>query len=233
MKKLTFALALLATVATVQAQTTNQVLSRNAVGYQRFDLPKGSLTLIRPDFYPLDGGILKATNLFQRQLPANSRVFYYDAFGQFGVSPGQYAIDTMGALKFSTNITFTPGRSFWVQIPPTAASNNYTMYIMGEVPDSFNMGSSNKTITVPAGLSQLGIPYPVTTAFSNTHLGRISKVNDRVITWSGSNYVTYTRAALRWPTNMPPIQPGEGFFYVNANLNSTNWVEPKPYSWPN
>lgn len=232
MKKLLVVLFAASLGINASAQT-NQVLSRNAVGYQRYDIDKGKLYMIRGDFLSLTSATFKASGIFGSQLPNNTSVYYFDPLA---VPQAGYVTDSRSLFGvWSTNITFRPGVGFWVKIPTTAPSNTYTLFLMGEVPDSLNMGSTNAVRAVYPGLNQLGYSFPVSVAWTNTHLAKISKAGDKVITWdvATTGYLQSVRSLFGAWGGAPTLMPGQAFFYMTTNmLNATNWIEAKPYTWP-
>jgi len=238
MKKMLVAVAALAFAMSASAQT-NQVLSRNAVGYQRFELQKGVLYMIRPDFFAMTGSLstVKAAAMFGNQLPNGTTINFFDPLAL--PTPG-YVQDSRSAFGvWGTSINFKPGHGFWVKIPSTAVSNSYVLYLMGEVPDSLNLaalnsGPTNQVVAVYPGLNQLGYSFPVSVAWTNTHLAKISKTGDKVITWDAATtgYLQSSRSAFGAWANAPTLTPGQAFFYLNTNTVATNWIEPKPYTWP-
>ena len=132
MKKLILVAIMTAFVASLAQAQTNQVLSRNAVGYVKLNAEKGKLLLGRTDFIPMNGSYV-ASNIFgTAQWPNGTRVLSYDTS-----LPG-YRTDSKSFAGWSTNITFTRGKGFWFQVPTTAPSNNYDIFLMGEVPDQID-----------------------------------------------------------------------------------------------
>ncbi len=235
MKKMLVAVAALAFAMSASAQT-NQVLSRNAVGYQRFELQKGVLYMIRPDFFAMTGSLatVKAAAMFGTQLPDGTRVNYYDPLAL--PTPG-YKQDARAFGAWSANINFKPGNGFWLKIPATAISNSYVLYLMGEVPDSLNLtalnSATNQVTAVFPGLNQLGYSFPVSVAWTSTALAKLSKNGDKVITWNPTTtgYLQSAKSFGAW-VGAPTLTPGQAFFYLTTHANSTNWIEPKPYTWP-
>lgn len=222
MKKIMAVTAAIVLAASLVAWA-QQVLSRNAVGYQRVTLAKGSLSILRHDFEPLDTP-LAISNVFAG-LPLNSKVFLW--------RPDQsgYIIATRGLTGWGTDGSniLTRGRGFWVQIPVSAASNFYDVYLMGEVPDRFTAPTS--VVAVAAGLTLAGYPYPVEIAWTNTTLAKMAPMGSKLFVWDGTNFIPYTRGLTGWgaATNLL-VRPGMGFWLQWAS--ATNWTEAKPYTWP-
>jgi len=223
MKKLILVAIMTAFVASLAQAQTNQVLSRNAVGYVKLNAEKNKLLLGRTDFIPMNGSYV-ASNIFgTAQWPNGTVVYTYDPS-----LPG-YKIDNKGFAGWSTNIVFTRGKGFWFKVPATAPSNNYDIFLMGEVPDATT--APDTTNTVANGIAQIGYPYPADVYWTNTTLAKGSPNGAIVYTWDGTNYVLNNKSFAGWANPNLIITPGQGFWYKN-NLATTNWVEVKPYTWP-
>lgn len=222
MKRVGVALLAMTALAAVVVAQTNQVLSRNAVGYTRVVVPKGGFQMVRMDFEDLEGGDLRAADVIGDQLPVGSRVYWYDP------SLATYVTDLRGAGGWTTNIIFERGRGLWLRVSSTAPSNEYVVYLMGEVPDRFTAPSSG--VSIASGFTQVGYMYPADILWTNTTLAKNAKIGDRVYYWSGSNYVQVLRGPGGWSDPNLLITPAMGFWY--RTTSATNWWETKPYTWP-
>lgn len=222
MKKLLFS-ALAIFLSVVAIALGQQVLSRNAVGYQHVTLTRGQLALIRHDFERLDTS-LAVSNVFG-SLPVGTRVYLWreDQLGYISIGRGPVGWGSPGSNELMR------GRGVWVQVPSTAVSNEYQLFLMGEVPDRFTAPTT--TVPILPGVKLVGYSYPVDIMWTNTTIARNAPVGSRIHTWSGSGYVTYGRGPVGWgaATNLV-ITPGQGFWVQWAS--GTNWTEPKPYTWP-
>ncbi|MBN1268809.1 MAG: hypothetical protein JXB04_04420 [Kiritimatiellae bacterium] len=224
MKRLGVAiLVITALAACIVFAQTNQVLSRNAVGYTRVVVPKGGLVLVRMDFEDLAGGDLHAADVIGDQMPMGSVVYHYDN------GLGGYATDNKTVLGWSTNIIFDRGMGLWLRVPSTAVSNEYVVYLMGEVPDRFTAPTSQ--VAVASGITQLGYLYPADVLWTNTTLAKNSKLGDVLYWWDGSNYVANNRSVLGWANPNLVLTPSMGFWF-KTTAAATNWIEDKPYTWP-
>ncbi|MFH1184547.1 MAG: hypothetical protein V1755_05850 [Chloroflexota bacterium] len=224
MKRVGVALLLIMALAAcwVFAQT-NQVLSRNAVGYVRIVVPKGGLVLVRMDFEDLQGGDLRAQDVIGDQLPLGSVVYNYRP------SLGAYVVDNRTVLGWSTNIIFDRGMGLWFRVPANAVSNEYVVYLMGEVPDRFTAPTSQ--VAVASGITQLGYMYPADILWTNTTLAKKAQLGDILYWWNGSNYVANNRTVLGWANPNLVITPAMGFWF-RTTAAATNWMETRPYTWP-
>ena len=227
MKRILAAMGIALVGVTVSAQT-NQVLSRNAVGYQRIDLPSSGFELVCNQFNQLDGSPSVLSNV----LPAasnNTQVILWDQVAQQYVTITR----TKGAWGTAGSGGTNPvdrTKGFFLRGP---AGVSQTVYIMGEVPDRL---TATQTVSYAIqGFNALGIGYPVSMAWTNTTLAQSLPNNDQIIIWSSAvtNYLTYTKSKNQWNdgTNLV-LRAGQGF-YIRKNSTGTNtWTQVKPYTWP-
>ncbi|HMP74343.1 MAG TPA: hypothetical protein PKE55_13875 [Kiritimatiellia bacterium] len=223
MKKLALAIAGSAIIAA--GAYAQQVLSRNAVGYVKLDIAKGTLALVHNPFLPLQSPTLTVTNLFGNQLPNGSALFIWDPASQSYLSETR----TFAGWLPGTN-ALDPGRGFFINIPASAVSNNYTVFMMGEVPDRFTQPTAS--LGVVSGLNLLGFPYPTQEFWTNTTLAASLPSGSAVFIWNQGtqSYSSETRTFAGWLPGTALFQPGQAFF-VNTSAGST-WNVVKPYTWP-
>lgn len=224
MKKLIIATLALTVVGSSVLAQTNQVLSRNAVGYVRVEAPSNKLNMIRLDFINLAGSPYTVTNLFGNQLSQGAVVYIWDISNQVyrteskqlrGWSPGTNAIRR--------------GYGIFMQ-----SFSNTQIFLMGEVPDQ----STAPTTVVHglAGLNLTGYPYPADLLFTNSPYFANAVQGDILYTWNvdSQTYNTYSRQLRGWSpadhTNLV-LKPGQGFWYQRTAGN-VSWTFPKPYTWP-
>lgn len=212
--------------ATASMAQTNQVLSRNAVGYEKFDIATGTLALVRADFNDLSGANLTVTNLLGSQLPQGTTVFIWDR------NAAIYKSESRGRSGWNpgTNV-ISRGAGFWIQLPAVAPSNNYSVYMMGEVPDSVTAPTT--TIANITGFDLLGLAYPVATTWTGTTLAAGAPSGANLFIWdqNAQTYASYSRGRSGWntPANFT-IQPGQGFWFQTTATQT--WSQVKPYTWP-
>jgi hypothetical protein len=235
MKKITLAIAGLALIGNAVFAQTNTVLSRNAVGYVKATIPKGKLALLRNDFEDITGRGLAITNVIGDQVPDGSTVLIWDY--SFNPAPKYIAINKAapgrGGWGAAGTNRLLRGRSFFLQIPSGAVSNEYQVYLMGEVPDKTTAPTTS--VTVINTLGMYGLPYPVSEYWTNTTLAKQAVDGDTLLLWNGTNYVAYNKAAPGrggWGagTNVV-LTPGQGFWF-RTSAASSNWMVGKPYTWP-
>lgn len=230
MKKILIALAAIAIGSQVaEAQLTNQVLSRNAVGYIKTTLQTNKLYLLRNDFVGLQAP-LAISNAIGNQLPLNTEVLLYNE----GTQVYRPAI-IYGAFGWGLGGTnqLVRGQAFFIRMPAAAASNQYQLFMMGEVPDTITAPTT--TYNVATGLNMDGYPYPAQARWTNTQYSKSLAINAEILTWNVTNQ-TYNPAVIKgvfgWGAsgNALVIQPGQGFFI--RSTNAVSFGEAKPYTWP-
>ena len=228
MKKIALVVLLALVCSIAYGQT--QVLSRNAVGYVKILGEKGKLTLGRSDFEAMDSaGGIQVSNMFGDQLPDNTILYLWNreaaAYKTIAKAPrsGWAAAGTTRVAR---------GQGFWIRVSGAAASNEYPVYIMGEVPD--RLTSPTTTVTGISGLNMFGFPYPVQGLWTNTDIALKAPVNSILYLWDQSNqaYKTYAKAPRSgWTTATNLVlYPGQGFWL--RNTGTFDWAESKPYTWP-
>ena len=217
MKKTIIALAVIALVAPLAFG--QEVLSRNAVGYVKVTAPKG-FALVSMDFENMGGDT--AADIIGDQLPQGSSIFFWDPVGQ------TYVGETKTKTGWAGTNKITLGRAMFFSVPNTAASNEYQVYLMGEVPAT--TGQTYKTV----GFYFQGYPYPVAQTWTNTDIAKQTAQGDSIFWWdvSGQTYAGATKTKTGWggaATNKV-LNPGEGFIISAIAALTVN--ETKPYTWP-
>jgi hypothetical protein len=222
MKKITAILLGTLIASSAALASTNQVLSRNAVGYVKVDFPKG-FTLVQNTFNPM-GAPIAISNTFA-SLPNNSRVHIWNGAGYSTITKA-----ALGGWGAGGSNLLQRGSGFWIEIPQAAASNSYPIFFMGEVPDD-----ASTVVPLTAGFNMKGYPYPVSDKWTNTPIAKASPNNSKLHIWTGSNYNTFTRAALGgWNSaSNVVLNPGQAFWVeFPSAASSTNVSVTKPYTWP-
>lgn len=212
---------------------TNQVLSRNAVGYEKVTVPTSGLQLVRLDFVPVGttpgAESITVSNLIGGQLPNFSQVFVWNVTNQ------TYNSSTRNRSgDWSPNLLIPRGAGMWLK---SAATSNLDVYLMGEVPGVYVSGT-NTTNVIKSGITLSGYPYPAGIMFTNTDLYKNSTNFDQLFVWNSEvqSYNTWTknRSGVWQPTTITnlELQPGQGFWYVSKQVGDFLWTESKPYTWP-
>ena len=228
---------------------TNQVLSRNAVGYVKVDVRSNGLTAASIPFNAFSntvGGVL-GSQLVGNSFPANA-----DQIMKWNKSLQNYQTYYKNNSGLWCNITNTsaetrdtlvPGEGFWIK---NRRLTNQTVYVMGEVPDSF-AGMRTSTTHIVAGLNFISYSFPVEKAISNLTLFSAAVKNafpanaDQIMTWDSvrQGYKTYYAHTNGWRniTNTAQnttdvLHPGDGVWYKRRGASGFTWNEVKPYTWP-
>ena len=226
-KTLVIALGLAVLAGGAFAQT-NQVLSRNAVGYIKQTTVKSNFFLVTNPFNDINGGPVTVTNLIGNQVPNGTVVMLWDPSGQ------EYRFETRSAgLWIPGTNRIGPGRGFWLKMATTAShSNNYQVYLMGEVPDKFTLPSN--TMAVLPAFNLIANPYPVTTPYTSLVASLPPRNGDVGILWDAANqaYVFESRSAGLWIPGTNMLSPGQGFWYKSSRTSNMTLTVTKPYTWP-
>jgi len=209
---------------------TNQVLSVNAVGYVKVDLlATNKLHLLANNFEPLSGPIA-ISNTFA-SLPAGTTVYLWDEVAQSykpGISRSLFGWPPAGSNRLER------GSSFFLKTAGLATNvASYSVYLMGEVPDSSTAPTSSYNTAV--GLKLVGNSYPVSTRWTNTSLAKSVSPGSIIYVWdavSQSYGAGISKSLFGWPPagNNLVLNPGQG--YIVKTTNSVGYSESKPYTWP-
>ncbi len=227
MKKLVVMMALVMACGAAFAQT-NQVLSKNAVGYVRVDTEGGKQYLVAPSFESMDAG----GNTIENVIPAaasglggGTKAYLWDAVSQSYRSETLQTFPTT-AWNPGTNV-LARGSSFW--LVPSGTDTN-SIYFMGEVPSETNAVKS-----IAVGLSFLSGSYPVDTPITNTTLIDTLGGGDKAFFFSADvgswvSETVQTFPSLDWNPGTNVIAAGYGV--VIKSTAGGSWDELKPYTWP-
>lgn len=230
MKKLTAILLGTLIASSAALAQTNQVLSRNAVGYVKINLQSNKLYLVSNPFVNLDGvGDPRLTNVFSA-VPPGGRV---DVWNENNTMYDTYQKSTRGTWSANA-LTATIKRADGVFIRTPATNAPVDLFLMGEVPDKFT-APSNFVARVP-GITMVGLPYPVTIRFTNTVLAQQVPNGSIVAVWdtAANQYVNYQKSTRgTWSANAlnADLTPGQGLV-IRATNAASSWYETKPYTWP-
>ena len=228
MKKAVAILATTLAAAAAMAQT-NTVLSKNAVGYVRIDVPTNKLALIANPFVQVGTSVESATvqALFGdvgSPLPSGVQVLVWNPSGQkYNVE----LFDSIDGWSPGTNI-ISRGQGIFFKVPSSYTSSTYSVYLLGEVPTAI------KTNRLTAGFNAVGYGFPTTVQLTNSAINLLAAGGDQVSTWNvatQSYQINLFDAIDGWSTPSQVFTPGQGIFYKRLG-SATNWVEAKPYTWP-
>lgn len=228
MKKLTVLILAIALVCPLAFGQT-QVLSRNAVGYVKVTVASNGYNLVRIDFEGL-GDDTTVSNVIGEQLPNGSFVHIWDRSLKTYVSVQK----PLRGGAWGANV-LNRGDAFWLRVPGlVATSNEYTVFLMGEVPDTFG-GGGTSSIPNLTGIDAIGYAYPAEIRWVDTELASNAPNGAFLHVWNGSNYLSYQKP-LRggWPSAASNVvlHPGQAFWYRPGSSVTQTWTETKPYTWP-
>ncbi len=209
---------------------TNQVLSRNAVGYVKINLiASNKLHLVANTFEPLGAPIAISNAL--NELPPFSSVYLWDNGAQ------QY-LPSIGKTAFGwgpgASNKLTRGRAFFIRTPSTATNvASFPIHLMGEVPDQITAPTTTTAVAVGLGLT--AYTYPVATSWTNTALAKSLPIFSSIYVWdvSAQAYLpSMGKTVFGWSPAAKALvlQPGQGIIVQSTGTVSA--VEVKPYTWP-
>jgi hypothetical protein len=248
----------LALAGSVALGQTNQVYSRNVVGFVEVDLPPtGGCVFAAVNFKAVGGSNLTVAAIFgTNQLVKDTifaradKIYLWNAgmqdFDRYAQKPsgGFYKQDSWQAGN-PTNPVVANGVGFWLQ-SSSVATNARTIFIMGEV-------ATNSVISslMYPGYQCISAPFADELVVTNNDwladgaVGCDIKTNaDQIVVWNGIGFDRYGLAANgRWYswTNWvgqggDPVDPvialGAGGWYLSKTNSTWIWTQPRPYSWP-
>lgn len=234
---------------------TNEVFSRNAVGFVKVTIPPGGgYALVAVNFNSFDGSNLSLLDIFGTNQLTKANVYAradkvyvwnydlddYKRYAQ--KTSGDFYEQADWVTGAATNPVIVKGSGIWLQ-SPHSATNERAIFIAGQVVS--NSVSSNAVVP---GYQCIGSPFSAELVMTNNNWladgasGNNDKDQaDQIITWNGADFERYGLAADgRWYnwTNWVGdavdriITLGEGAWYVSKTNVTWTWTQPKPYSWP-
>ena len=224
MKKILLASALVLAIA-VSAAVAQEVLSQNAVGYIKVNLPAGKFVSVAQ---PLNN-MGKAENKFgetsiAQELPVGSSVFFWDSVAQNwsgGIKGGK------GWSAGDANKIVAAGEGFFIKSP-----TNGEVTITGEVPDEAQLA---RTIPGNGAFGTLANPYPVDFKFGESDAAKNATLGSTVFFWDlvAQNWSGGIKGGKGWSAGdaNKVVAAGEGFFLKEAGTVTTVTTV-KPYTWP-
>jgi hypothetical protein len=224
MKKILLASALVLAIA-VSAAVAQEVLSQNAVGYIKVNLPANKFVSVAQ---PLNN-MGKAENKFgetsiAQELPQGSTVFFWSPTGQ-GWSGGLKG--AKGWQAGQSNKVIAAGEGFFIKSP-----KDTEVTITGEVPDEAQLA---RTIPGNGAFGSLANPYPVDFKFGESDTAKNATQGSTVFFWSleGQGWSGGLKGAKGWQAGQSNrvVQAGEGYFLKEAT-DKTTVTTVKPYTWP-
>lgn len=229
MKKITAILLGTLLASSAALAQTNQVLSRNAVGYVKIPLQSNKLYLVSNPFFSLQAGPVLVSNVFAA-VPPGTVISVWNEGTQTYVD---YLRNTRGAWVGAA-ATATIARADGIFIDTPATNAPVDLFFMGEVPDRFT-APSNLVQRVP-GLAMIGHPYPVTTRLTNTVMAQQVPAGTVISVWDPSidnyrNFLKNSRGTWVGDALTADLQPGQGLVISSTNA-ANSWYETKPYTWP-
>ena len=224
MKKVTAILLGTLIASSAALAQTNQVLSRNAVGYIKRTVPANGLDFVTLPFVNLSGSANTISNVF----PAASNLTQISLWNVGDQKYDTY-LRSKGTWGVAGSNVLARGAGFFIQTPV-----QQEFFLMGEVPDRFSAPTT--TVTMVEGIVALGLGYPVDVQWSNTAAATSLPNLSQFSAWNKAttSYVTLVKSKGGWGATPVTINPGDGFFVTkpSGTGGSLNWNQAKPYTWP-
>jgi hypothetical protein len=224
MKKILLASALVLAIA-VSAAVAQEVLSQNAVGYIKVNLPANKFVSVAQ---PLNN-MGKAENKFgetsvAQEAPVGTYVFFWDTTIQ-GWGGGLKS--AKGWAGGQSNRVVAPGEGYFLKSPKDAE-----VTITGEVPDE---PTADRVIPGNNAFGTLANPYPVDFKFGESDAAKNASVGSYVFFWDIGiqGWGGGLKSAKGWAGGQSNrvVQAGEGFFLKEKETVTTVTTK-KPYTWP-
>ena len=219
-----------ALVASVVAALAQEVLSANAIGYIKRELPAGGklITVAVPLYNTTAANNVFSNLSIASEAPVNSEASFW--------SPGQRkwvggAKSGKGWASVVASQIVDSAEFFFIKGPATSTVPTQ-ITIAGEVPTDASLvrgftGSSNLTAMANA--------YPADFLFTNSTLATRASVNSEVSFWDVANqkWIGGAKSGKGWAAIVATqrVTATEGFFLKEAGAVTT-WTNTKPYTWP-
>mgnify|MGYP001285299646 CR=1 FL=1 len=219
-----------ALVASVVAALAQEVLSANAIGYIKRELPSGGkyITVAVPLY-----NMTAANNVFSNlsiasEAPVNSSVSFWDPTQQKWVGGAK----TGKGWDANVKTQIVESAEFFFIKGPATSTVPTQITIAGEVPTD---ASLVRAFTGSSNYSAMANAYPADFVFSNSTLAARASVNSSVSFWdvAGQRWVGGAKSGKGWDANVKTqlVTATSGFFLKEAGAVTT-WTNTKPYTWP-
>lgn len=228
--------ALAASVVAASAQGSGEVLSANAVGYIKKEVPpQGKLVAITIPLEAMGASpdVVFTNSSVASEADLSSVAYFWEPVSQSWrsstKSPKNSTWDGAAIGK-----TMDVGEMFFLK-SPAAAVNPKEVTITGQVPAT----NPPVVIRVQGNLTALGNPYPVDFVFTNSTLATEAAPNSLAYFWDTANQGW--RSSTKSPKNSTwdgaaigkTVAAGDGFFLKDATTaTDREWSAEKIYTWP-
>ena len=219
-----------ALVASVVAALAQEVLSANAIGYIKRELPSGGkLITVAVPLYNMTAANNVFSNLsISAEVPTGSLASFWDQGQQKWVGGAK------GTKGWDANVKtqiVDSGEFFFIKGPATSTVPTQ-ITIAGEVPTD---ASLVRAFTGNSNLTAMANAYPADFLFTNSTLATRATVGSLVSFWDVANqkWVGGAKGTKGWDANVKTqlVTATSGFFMKEAGTVTT-WTNTKPYTWP-
>ncbi len=221
-----------ALVASVVAALAQEVLSANAIGYIKRELPSGGkLITVAVPLYNMTAANNVFSNLsIASETPVGSSASFWDQGQQKWVVGAKKA---KGGWDASVATQIVDSAEFFFIKGPATSTVPTQVTIAGEVPTD---ASLVRGFTGNSNLTAMANAYPADFVFSNSTLATRATVGSSVSFWdvAGQKWVVGAKKAKGgWDSNVATqlVTATSGFFLKEAGTVTT-WTNTKPYTWP-
>ena len=219
-----------ALVVSVVAALAQEVLSANAIGYVKRQLPAGGkLITVAVPLYNMSAANNVFSNLsISAEVPTGSEVSFWDPGQQKWVGGAK---GTKGWASVVVTQIVDSGEFFFIKGPATSTvPAEFT--IVGEVPSDTSLV---RAFTGSSNLTAMANAYPADFLFTNSTLATRATVGSEVSFWDVDNqkWVGGAKGSKGWATAVTTqrVTATSGFFMKEAGTVTT-WTNTKPYTWP-
>ncbi len=235
MKKTLWIAMVGALAASVVAASAQEVLSANAVGYIKKEVPPaGELVPITIPLEAMDSVDVIFTNTsVSTEADPGSIAYFWEPVGQNWQSSTKSTKDSKWGGA-AVGKVMGVGEMFFLKSPATAVDPK-DVTITGQVPAT----NAPVPVRVQGNLSAIGNPYPVDFVFTNSSLASGAANGSLAYFWSpaGQNWQSSTKSTKdgTWGGAAigRTITAGEGFFLKDVTTDaSREWSAEKMYTWP-
>jgi hypothetical protein len=199
--------------AVAVAYGAGEVVSENVVGFITVSVGAGEYALVCGQFDDMDTASPTVADVLGTAVPDSTVVYVYNGTNY---DEEQY-IDGLGWDPGTTVLDRDVG--FWVYSPVA-----HDFVLQGEAPEY------DTPISLGAGYTLMGYPYPAGQAIDDTVLGQTAGDSDVIYLYNGTNYDEYQYIdGLGWDPSDLVFPEGGAFWYFKASSGTRDITETVPY----
>lgn len=223
------------------AAWAGEVLSQNAVGYVKIEVPAGGLNMVSTPFVSMDGTEQTLGEIFP-DVPDQSSVFVYDAedtqtYSSYRFFSGAGWFNPDDNFAEADGVVIPRGQGVWLR---NSSGEVLESFVMGQVPGAEI--HPEETIIIFPGLNMITVAYPVEVDLDTLTEELASTDQDSIFKWNADmgSYVSaryFSGAGWFDPdNNFEPseivIRPGQAIWYRSEAASTISWTNSPRYDWP-